>query len=62
MACHEGSQARRGCVEEKYITPNTDAFDQAKFIVLQHTTEVEPYIEEHMEMLRQRNLHQSKLG
>ena len=32
------------------------ASERGHFLVLQHTIEVEPYIEEHMEMLRQQNL------
>jgi hypothetical protein len=30
------------------------------FLVLQHTAKVKPYIEEHMEMLRQQNSHQGE--
>ena len=57
---HEGRLGGRGCVGEKQITPDADAFQQTRFLVLQHTTEVEPYIEEHMEMLRQQNPHQGE--
>jgi hypothetical protein len=54
---HEGRLAGRGCVGEKQISPDPDDFERAKFLVLQHTKEVEPYIKEHMEMLRQQNPH-----
>ena len=50
---HEGRLAGRGCVGEKHITPERDAYERAHFLVLLHIAEVEPYIEEHMEMLRQ---------
>ena len=56
---HEGWLGR-GCVGEKHITPERDAYGQAHFLELQHTTEVEPYIEEHMEMLRQQNPHRGE--
>ena len=52
---YEGRLAGRGCLREKKITLDADAFERAHFLVLQHTAEVEPYIEEHMEMLRQQN-------
>ena len=57
---HEGRLVGRGCLREKKITLETDAYKQAHFLVLQHTAEVEPYIEEHMEMLRQQNLHRGE--
>ena len=53
---HEGRLVGRGCLGEKQITSDADAFKRAQFLVLQHTVEVEPYIKEHMEMLRQQNL------
>ena len=59
-SCHEGRLAGRGCVGEKQITPDLDAFERAHFLVLQHTVEVEPYIEDHMEMLRQQNQHRGE--
>jgi hypothetical protein len=59
-SCHEGRLAGRGCLGEKQITPNPDDLDKAHFLVLQHTTGVEPYIEEHKEMLRQQNPHRSE--
>ena len=45
---HEGRLAGRGCVGEKHITLERDAYERAHFLVLQHIAEVEPYIEEHM--------------
>ena len=57
---HEGRLAGKGCVGEKHITPERDAYERAHFLVLQHTAEVEPYIKEHMEMLRQQNPHRGE--
>ena len=41
-----------GILGEKTLNPNVDAFRQAHFLVLQHTTEVSPYIDEHKVQLR----------
>ena len=49
---HEGRLAGRGCVVENQIALDADAFQRAHFLVLQHTAEVEPCIEEHIGMLR----------
>jgi hypothetical protein len=57
---HEGRLAGRGCVGEKQITPDSDDFERAHFLVLRHTAEVDPYIEEHMEILRQQNPHRGE--
>ena len=59
-SCPKGRLAGRGCVGEKQITLDADAFERAHFLVLQHIAEVEPYIEEHMEMLRQQHPHQGE--
>jgi hypothetical protein len=37
-----------------------DAYERPDFLVLQHIAEVESYIEEHMEMLRQQNPHRGE--
>ena len=37
---------------EKTLNPDVDSFRQAHFLVLQHTTEVSPYIDEHKVQLR----------
>jgi len=50
----------RGCVREKHITLERDAYEQPHFLVLQHI-EVEPYIKEHMEMLREQNPHRGEV-
>ena len=41
-----------GILGEKTLNPDVDAFRQAHFLVLQHTTEVSPYIDEHKVQLR----------
>jgi hypothetical protein len=50
---HEGRLAGKGFLGEKQIIPDADDFERAKFLVLQHTKGVEPYITEHKEELRQ---------
>jgi len=51
-ARHEGRLAGMGILGEKTLNPDVDAFRQAHFLVLQHTTEVSPYIDEHKVQLR----------
>jgi len=58
---HEGRLVGKGFIGEKQITPDQIDFERAKFLVLQHTKEVEPYIIEHMNMLRQQNPHRGKV-
>ena len=54
-ARHEGRLAGTGILGEKTLNPDADAFRQAHFLVLQHTTEVSPYIDEHKAHLRIEN-------
>ena len=49
-----------GILWEKTLNPDADAFRQAHFLVLQHTTEVSPYIDEHKVHLRIQNLDRSE--
>ena len=51
-ARHEGRLAGMGILGEKTLNPDVDAFQQAHFLVLQHTTEVSLYIDEHKVHLR----------
>jgi len=57
---HEGRLARKGFLGEKQIIPDADDFERAKFLVLQHTKGVEPYITEHNKELRQLYPHRSE--
>jgi len=57
---HEGRLAGVGILGEKTFNPNPDAFRQAHFLVLQHTSEVSPYIDEHKQQLLQENLEWSE--
>ena len=52
---HEGRLAGIGILGEKTFTPDMNSYRQAHFLVLQHTEEVSPYIDEHKEVLRQLN-------
>ena len=46
-AHHEGRLVGTGILGEKTLNPDANAFRQAHFLVLQHTMEVSPYIDEH---------------
>ena len=59
-ARHEGRLAGLGILGEKTLNPDVDAFRQAHFLVLQHTTEVSPYIDEHKVHLRIQYLDRSE--
>ena len=52
---HEGRLEGIGTIGRKAITPNMDVYAQAHFTVLQHMTEVSPYIDQHKDVLRQQN-------
>ena len=52
---HEGRLAGIGILGEKTFTPDMNSCRQAHFLVLQHTVEVSPYIDEHKEHLRELN-------
>lgn len=49
----EGRLEGIGTVGRKAITPDMDAYAQALFTVLQHMTEVSPYIDQHKDVLQQ---------
>jgi hypothetical protein len=57
---HEGRLAGIGTLGKKTLNPDLDDYRRAHFLVLEHTSEVSPYIEEHKEQLRQENLGQSE--
>ena len=52
---HDGRLAGRGILGEKTFIPELDAYEQAHFLVLQHTEEVSIYSDEYKEVLRQEN-------
>jgi hypothetical protein len=52
---HEGRLAGIGTLGKKTLNPDPDDYRRAHFLVLEHTAEVSPYIEEHKEQLRQEN-------
>jgi hypothetical protein len=52
---HEGRLAGIGTLGKKTLNPDPDDYRRAHFLVLAHTTEVTPYIEEHKDHLRQEN-------
>ena len=52
---HEGRLAGTGFLGEKTFNLDTTSYRQAHFLVLQHTSKVSPYIEEHKGHLRQVN-------
>jgi hypothetical protein len=52
---HEGRLAGIGTLRKKTLNPDREDFRRAHFLVLEHTTEVGPYIDEHKEQLRQAN-------
>lgn len=61
LSRHEGRLEGIGTIGRKAITPDQNTYAQAHFMVLQHMTEVTPYIEEHKDMLRQENAGQSEV-
>jgi hypothetical protein len=52
---HEGRLVGVGSLGKKLITLDQKAFNQAHFVVLQHTNVVAPYVDEHMQHLRSEN-------
>ena len=52
---HEGRLKGLGTIGRKAITPDMDTYTQAHFTVLQHMTEVAPYVDQHKGVLRQQN-------
>jgi hypothetical protein len=52
---HEGRLDGVGTVERKIVRMDRKVYDTAHFTVLQHMTEVVPYVDEHLAVLRQKN-------
>ena len=52
---HEGRLLGVGTIGFKMITPNLDYYLKAHFCVLQHMTDIEPYIQEHMIIIQTKN-------
>ncbi|KAL8157781.1 hypothetical protein AgCh_002474 [Apium graveolens] len=52
---HEGRLDGQGTVGHKMITPGAKMFDRAHLFVLQHMTEVNPYLQEHVPEIRRKN-------
>ncbi|XP_074352503.1 uncharacterized protein LOC141691636 [Apium graveolens] len=57
---HEGRLDGQGTLGYKMITPSIEILDKAHLFVLQHMTEVNPYLQEHIVIIRQ--MHPSKSG
>ncbi|XP_074356761.1 uncharacterized protein LOC141696532 [Apium graveolens] len=52
---HEGRLDGQGTVGHKMITPGAEMLDRAHLFVLQHMTEVNPYLQEHILEIRRKN-------
>ncbi|KAL8128020.1 hypothetical protein AgCh_014813 [Apium graveolens] len=52
---HEGRLDGQGTVGHKMITPGAEMLDIAHLFVLQHMTEVNPYLQEHILEIRRKN-------
>ncbi|XP_071704533.1 uncharacterized protein [Rutidosis leptorrhynchoides] len=52
---HEGRLSGQGTLGHKTGYSNVADYQEAHFNVLQHTTSIDPYIQEHMSLLRQQN-------
>ncbi|XP_074323287.1 uncharacterized protein LOC141660222 [Apium graveolens] len=52
---HEGRLDCQGKVGHKMITPGAEMLDRAHLFVLQHMTEVNPYLQEHILEIRRKN-------
>ncbi|XP_019156907.1 PREDICTED: uncharacterized protein LOC109153494 [Ipomoea nil] len=52
---HEGRLSGKGTIGFKHFVPPTNLRDKAHHLVLEHLTEVHPYLEQHMSMIRQQN-------
>ena len=61
LSRHEGRLDGIGTIGRKSITPDLDTYAQAHFMVLQHMTQVSPYIDEHKDMVRQQNPDRSEV-
>ncbi|XP_071712435.1 uncharacterized protein [Rutidosis leptorrhynchoides] len=52
---HEGRLSGQGTLGRKTCYSNVADYQEAHFNVLQHTTSIDPFIQEHMSLLRQQN-------
>ncbi|XP_031095106.1 uncharacterized protein LOC115999392 [Ipomoea triloba] len=52
---HEGRLTGKGIIGYKAIIPNAKMRNQAHHLVLQHLSEVHPYLDQHMSILRKQN-------
>ncbi|KAK1382682.1 hypothetical protein POM88_020417 [Heracleum sosnowskyi] len=57
---HEGRLEGHGTLGSKMISPSAELCDRAHLFVLQHMTEVDPYLKEHIALIRQ--MHPLKSG
>ncbi|XP_074271359.1 uncharacterized protein LOC141595291 [Silene latifolia] len=57
---HEGRLEGKGTIGAKWVSFNCEELSNAHFHVLQHLTEVHPYLEEHMQTLRVEHLLKSE--
>ncbi|XP_074322758.1 uncharacterized protein LOC141659729 [Apium graveolens] len=57
---HEGRLQGQGTLGHKMISPSAEMLDRAHLFVLQHMTEVNPYLQEHIVEIQQ--MHPSKSG
>ncbi|KAK1359295.1 hypothetical protein POM88_020707 [Heracleum sosnowskyi] len=57
---HEGRLAGQGTLGHRMISPTVGILDRAHLFVLQHMTDVNPYLQEHITQLRK--MHPSKSG
>ncbi|KAK1372225.1 hypothetical protein POM88_028418 [Heracleum sosnowskyi] len=57
---HEGRLEGHGTLGSKMISPTAELCDKAHLFVLQHMTEVDPYLKEHIALIRQ--MHPLKSG
>ncbi|XP_071727571.1 uncharacterized protein [Rutidosis leptorrhynchoides] len=55
QSCHEGRLSGQGTLGRKTGYSNVADYQEAHFNVLQHTTSIDSFIQEHMSLLRQQN-------
>lgn len=61
LSRHEGRLEGIGTIGRKSITLDLDTYAQVYFTVLQHMTQVYPYIDEHKDMVCQQNPNRSEV-
>lgn len=61
LSRHEGRLEGIETIGRKSITPDMDTYAQAHFTVLQHMTQVSPYIDKYKDMVCQQNPDRSKV-